>query len=390
MTLPDRMKFGIFLAPFHPVGENPTLGLERDLELVQWLDYLGYDEAWIGEHHSAGWETIDSPEIFIAVAAERTKYIKLGTGVVSLPYHHPFMVASRMVMLDHLTRGRVMMGVGPGALAGDAYMLGINTVTSRRRMDEALGIILRLMTEEEPITYEAEWFTLKEAVLHLRPYTRPHLPVFSAAVVSPAGMELAGKYGAGVLTLHVPRGEDRAYILKDFWKIAEERAKAHGKSVSRDNWRVVLHVHLAETRQEALDQARVGAGLYQRGYLEGVLGQPAVTDGPAEEIVDHMMATDQWCVGTPEDLIARIERLDEVTGGFGGSLVLTNDWATREQNLRSYELLARYVMPHFQGSLSSLSRSETWSARMQETFAAQRRRDTERADQDYATRTQAP
>ena len=154
MTLPQRMKFGIFLAPFHQLGENPTLALERDLELIQWLDYLGFDEAWIGEHHSAGWEIIASPEIFIGVAAERTKHIKLGTGVISLPYHHPLMVANRMVLLDHLTRGRVMLGVGPGALVTDALMLGIEPNTQRPRMDEAMGVIMRLFTEDEPITHE--------------------------------------------------------------------------------------------------------------------------------------------------------------------------------------------------------------------------------------------
>ena len=129
MALPEHLKFGIFLAPFHPLGINPTLAFERDLELLQWLDALGFDEAWIGEHHSAGWETIASPEIFIAFAAERTRHIKLGTGVISLPYHHPLMVADRMVLLDHLTRGRVMMGVGPGALVTDAFMLGIDPAT---------------------------------------------------------------------------------------------------------------------------------------------------------------------------------------------------------------------------------------------------------------------
>src|SRR5918995_264731 len=118
------LKFGIFLAPFHPVGQNPTLALERDLELIQHLDRLGFDEAWIGEHHSAGFEIVASPEVFIAVAAERTKHIKLGTGVNSLPYHHPLLVANRMILLDHLTRGRVMLGVGPGALVSDAYTLG--------------------------------------------------------------------------------------------------------------------------------------------------------------------------------------------------------------------------------------------------------------------------
>ena len=187
MGLPERMKFGIFLGPFHRVGENPTLAIDRDLELVQWLDHLGYDEAWIGEHHSAGWETISSPELFMAVAADRTRHIKLGTGVVSLPYHHPFMVANRMVQLDHMTHGRVMLGVGPGALPGDAYMMGIDPTTQREKMDESLGIILRLFTEDAPITYHSDWFQLNEAMLQLRPYQKPHMPITVASVQSPAG-----------------------------------------------------------------------------------------------------------------------------------------------------------------------------------------------------------
>ena len=110
MTLPPRLKFGVFMAPFHWEMENPTYSLERDLELIQWLEALDFDEAWIGEHHSAGWEIIASPEVFIAAAAERTKRIKLGTGVISLPYHHPLMVANRMVLLDHQ---RMMIGRRP-------------------------------------------------------------------------------------------------------------------------------------------------------------------------------------------------------------------------------------------------------------------------------------
>ena len=214
MTLPDRMKFGIFLAPFHVLGENPTLGLERDLELVQWLDYLDFDEAWIGEHHTAGWETIASPEVFMGVAAERTKHIKLGTGVISLPYHHPLMVANRMTLLDHLTRGRVMLGVGPGALTTDAYMLGIDPLTQRNRMGESFDIIMRLLTETEPITYESDWFTLNEARLHLQPYTRPHFPVAVAAAMSPSGMELAGRHGAWVLSIADPTRHETARCTK--------------------------------------------------------------------------------------------------------------------------------------------------------------------------------
>src|SRR6266545_2908638 len=164
------MKFGIFLAPFHRIGENPTLAIDRDMELIEWLDHLGYDEVWIGEHHSAGWELIASPEIFIGAAAERTRHIMLGSGVTSLPYHHPLMVADRFVQLDHMTRGRTMLGVGPGALVSDAYMMGIDPPTQRPRMDEALSVILRLL-QGEMVDYTSDWFELRKAKLQLLPYT---------------------------------------------------------------------------------------------------------------------------------------------------------------------------------------------------------------------------
>src|SRR5437763_688533 len=177
MAFPDRLRFGIFLAPFHRYPDNPTLAFERDLELIEWLDTLGFDEAWVGEHHSAGWETIASPEVFIAAAVQRTRHIKLGTGVVSLPYHHPLMVANRMVLLDHLSRGRVMLGVGPGVLYTDAVMLGIEPTRQREMMDESLGVILRLLTETKPVSHKSDWFELNDAALHLRPYTHTHRPI---------------------------------------------------------------------------------------------------------------------------------------------------------------------------------------------------------------------
>ncbi|MGZ0186872.1 MAG: LLM class flavin-dependent oxidoreductase, partial [Alphaproteobacteria bacterium] len=153
------MRFGVFLAPFHAIGENPTLSMDRDMELIEWLDHLGYDEAWIGEHHSAGWETIAAPEIFIGAAIQRTRSIKLGSGVSSLPYHHPFLVAQRFVQLDHMSKGRTMLGCGPGALPSDAYMMGINPLDQRRRMVEALDAIVALLKCEEPVTMETDWFT---------------------------------------------------------------------------------------------------------------------------------------------------------------------------------------------------------------------------------------
>ncbi|MCD5398587.1 MAG: LLM class flavin-dependent oxidoreductase [Dehalococcoidia bacterium] len=383
MTLPERMKFGIFMAPFHWLGENPTLAIERDLETVEWLDYLGFDEAWIGEHHSAGWENIASPEIFIAAAAERTKHIRLGTGVTSLPYHHPMMVANRMVQLDHMTRGRVNLGVGPGALVSDAYMLGIDPTTQRQRMDESLGVIKRLLTEIEPITHESDWFTLRDARLHLRPYTKPHFPISAAAAQSPSGMVLAGKHGLGVLSVSVVRGGAYARNMKDFWKIAEDTAKEYGNVMDRNEWRLVVHVHLAESKKEAMAQARERAGAYQREYFENTLGFQASFDGPQNQIIESMVENGAWCVGTPDDLVEQIHRLDESSGGFGGLMIQATEWGTREQVKHSYELIARYVMPQFQGSLVSLRNSQKQSADLKDELNVLKTRSLEQASKDY-------
>src|ERR1700733_6487027 len=147
---PDKrdLRFGVFMAPFHNFADNPTLALQRDFELMEHLDRLGFDEAWIGEHHSGGLEIISSPEIFIAEAAARTRRIRFGTGVVSLPYHHPYMVAERILQLDHQLRGRLMFGVGAGSLATDVYSLGLDQTEIRGLTDEALDIVLRLMRGE--------------------------------------------------------------------------------------------------------------------------------------------------------------------------------------------------------------------------------------------------
>jgi limonene 1,2-monooxygenase len=371
MTIPKRMKFGVFMAPFHRVGENPTLALERDLELLQWLDTLGFDEAYIGEHHSAGWETIASPELFMATAAERTRHIRLGTGVTSLPYHHPFMVANRMVQLDHLTRGRVILGCGPGALASDALMLGIKPERQRAMMEESLDAIVRLMSDTEPYSVKTDWFEMNEAVLQLRPYQDPIVPVAVASVESPAGVTLAGKHGASVLSLSVPRDTIRKTSLAELWSIAEETAAEHGKTMHRKDWGVVMGVHLADSKEQAFKDIKEGAGNVVTEYFGRTLGNE-VPDVPRDQIVDYMVDHNQWIVGTPDDCIAGIQRLQELTGGFGKFMMRVEDWAPRDKIHRSYELLARYVMPYFQGSLQGIQTSNEWASERREALQANR------------------
>jgi limonene 1,2-monooxygenase len=358
------MKFGIFLAPFHRLGDNPTLGIRRDIEMLEWLDHLGYDEAWVGEHHSAGWETIASPELIIAAAAERTKHIMLGSGVTSLPYHHPFLVAQRFVQLDHMTRGRAMLGCGPGALVSDAYMLGIEPATQRRRMDESLGVIMRLLAGET-VTMQTDWFEMREARLHLAPWSDPHFPIAVASTMTPAGPQSAGKHGVGMLSLGagLPGGPE---AIAAQWKIAEEAAAANGKTISRKDWRLVVNIHVAEDDELAMRQVKVGERLETVTYFEDALGRPP---GRSEDPLREGVASGNTLVGAP-DLVARgIERLIGLSqGGFGGLLFRAHDWADREQTWRSYELFARYVMPRFQGSLDLPTASHEWTKANRKTI----------------------
>jgi len=351
------LRFGIFLAPFHRVGDNPTLAIGRDLELVQWLDSLGYDEAWIGEHHSAGWEIIASPEIFIAAAAERTKHITLASGVTSLPYHHPFLVAQRFVQLDHMTRGRVMLGVGPGALVSDAYMMGIDAEQQRRMMDESLGAILRLLACDEPVTMKTDWFELREARLHLAPYTYPRFPITVASATTPAGVLAAGKHGVGLLSLGagLPGGPSK---LAEHWRLGETEAEKHGKTLERANWRLVVNMHCADEDARAMREVKHGEALETLSYFSETLGRPPMR---SEDPLGDGLRAGTTLVGSPDTIANGISRLLEHTeGGAGGVLFRAHEWANREDTLRSYELFARWVMPRFQGSLVMPAQSRNW------------------------------
>src|SRR5919202_4212808 len=380
-----RMKFGIFLAPFHRLGDNPPLSLERDFELIELLDQLGYDEAWIGEHHSAGWEIIASPELFIGAAAMRTRQIKLGTGVVSLPYHHPLMVANRMVLLDHITRGRAMLGVGPGALLTDALMLGIEPTRQRQMMGEAMDAIMDLLTSEEPVNRKTDWFQLVNARLQLKSFSDPHLPIAVASVQSPAGVELAGRYGLGVITVGTRIGVRGAVNIAEQWRIAEESAAKHGKTMDRAEWRISMPIHVADSRKEAIDDIKEWGGHYWTEYSGRATGTFEIPDCPRDQIIERLIDEGSVIAGTPDDVIATIERYQEITGGFGGMLVRVHEWTTWDKTKHSYELLARYVMPRFQGSLRGLEASYLDATRRLEDTRAARRAVIERAHQDYET-----
>jgi limonene 1,2-monooxygenase len=346
------MRFGVFLPPMHRIGINPTLLLHRDLELVEWLDSLGYDEAWIGEHHSAGSELIASPEVFIAAASQRTQRIKLGTGVNSLPYHHPLILADRIVMLDHLTRGRMMFGAGPGQLTSDAAMLGIPPERQRPRMEESFDVLMRLFAGET-VTKHTDWFVCEEAVLQMRPYSQ--FPVAVASSISPAGSKLAGRYGTGLLSIAAT--EPAAFQVLDYnFTVWQEEAARNGHIARREDWRLMGPMFIAETEKEARKACEYGLQ-WIFNYLSHIIptGDPNGPQPPSnyEDFVTFANESGRMVIGTPDMAIEQLQRLADKTGGFGAYLFLGADLADWAATKRSYELFAEYVMPHFQGQLSA-------------------------------------
>ncbi len=385
METPPRdppLRFGMFMGPFHATNLDPTLALERDLRLIQHLDQLGFDEAWVGEHHSGGFEIIAAPEVFIAAAAERTKHIRLGTGVKSLPYHHPFAVAETMAQLDHMTRGRVMFGVGPGALPSDAAMIGLKPAHMRPRMDEAFDCVARLL-RGETVTRKTDWFELCGARLSVGCYTQPTMPLAVASIRSPAGVQAAGRHGASVLVLS---GVDDAALIQHLsnWRIYEETCAAHGHAASRENWSFAIQMHLAETREQAKREVQYGIEKWI-GYANDIVPAPNPVPRGLPDPADWVINNKRAIIGTPDDAVAEIERMLEITGGFGGLLVFAHDWANFAATKRSLELIAEEVRPRINRANWLRQASYDRNAPIQEGNRALARAGVEEAMARFAT-----
>ena len=354
-----KTRFGIFMPPFNaPATQNATSSLRRNIETIQLLDDLGYDEAWIGEHHSGGTEIIAEPIQFMCHVGALTKHIKLGPGVVSLPYHNPLWVADRIILADHLLRGRVMLGFGPGSLPTDATMIGLQPKDLRPALDHDVGVVLDLI-RGKMVNVKTDRYNLVDAQCQLAPYSDFDITV--AASTSPAGSMLAGRHGLGLLSLGALMREDMN-LMRHHWDRVEAEAKKHNQTVNQDDWRLVGFMHLAETRDKAIEDVRYGLHHFVR-YTQEVLALPTlrVSGKTFEEQLAWFVEGGVAIIGTPDDAVAHIEKLQKQSGGFGSYLMVANDFANWEATKRHYELFARYVMPCFQPSQARLLASEKYA-----------------------------
>jgi limonene 1,2-monooxygenase len=354
---PENLRCGVFMPPWSlPLDLSPTTAIRREIEFVEFLDQVGYDEAWIGEHHSGGMEIIASPELFIAAAVERTERIRLGTGVISLPYHHPLTTADRIVQLDHQARGRAMFGFGHGLLPADAAMLGIPADSQRARMADAVDVIVRLLAGET-VTRRTDWYTLEEAALHVGPLTRPRPHLAVASAITPSAGRVAGRHGLGLLC--VAAGSGPGYEVLDLnWRIAEEQAAENGHVMDRSGLRLVAPFHIAESRDQALAEVQHG---YERwcGYMYDTLeGGPALLGLDSLERINE---EGHGAIGTVEDAVNALHRYWEKSGGFGCILNQQTHWADEEATRRSYRMFVEQVMPAFTGSTGLRQQSYLWT-----------------------------
>jgi len=278
---------------------------------------------------------------------------------VSLPYHHPMWLADRAILVDHLLRGRMMMGVGPGSLPTDASMIGLEPSQLRPALAEDLDVLLRLLTGTERVTHHTDRYDLVDALPQLAPYSDPCFDMAVAATASPAGPQLAGKYGLGLLSLGATTREGFD-VLAHHWNVLEDEAAAAGRTADRKKWRLVGPMHIAETQEQAIEDVRHGFDLFC-DYTQRTLALPTFRAEGAtfEERVAWINETGLGVIGTPDQAIAQIERLvKQSDGGFGCYMMMQHDWANWEATQRHYELFARWVMPAFQPSQQRLLGAE--------------------------------
>jgi len=334
----------------------------RTAEVAKLCEATGWDGLLVTDTQCLAAEAF----VQLSFCAAATQRIRLGTGVSSLPYHHPFILADRVQQLDYQLKGRFMFGVGPGSLPSDAFMMGIDPLRQRDMMEEALDVLIPLL-RGEAVTKITDWFSVKEARLQLMPYTRPHVEMAVAAQISPAGPRAAGKHGIGMLSIGSTTSQ--GYMaLSAAWGICEELAREHKQAVSRHHWRLVAPMHVAETREKALENVRFGLGQWVRYFTE-VIALPFEIKGTSiEDKCAQLIESGYAVIGDPDDAAAQLERLDKQSGGFGCFLQLAHNWADFPQTLRSYELIARYVMPRFQGLNPGRQASLDWTAANREKF----------------------
>lgn len=352
------LNFGIFTMPEHPPWENWTLSYDRDVEEAKLADRLGFDEYWIGEHHTGSYENVPVPEYMIAKISAETEHIHLGPGTVNLPYHDPFLVAERLAFLDQLTKGRLIYGYGGGGLPSDMELFSIDGEAQRPMIAEAIDIIRTYTAAEEPTSYDGEFWSYEDRIIQVPPYQSEPMQSI-AGLTRERSYEMAGEMGIGSLSVYFTPIEapdnPAAPDLKDHARAMTDAAEAAGRDPqeARDNWGIVREAYVAESKEQAIEEIREGAQASYDYLIDLGLGALMKRDDEQSDdelSIEWMIENIPWIIGSPEDCIRQIKQLYEEVGGFGTLILNSRDWVPTDLQERSLELFAREVMPAFQSN----------------------------------------
>jgi limonene 1,2-monooxygenase len=350
--------FGCFLPPFHNPSVSPHAALRHDIELCGLADDLGFDEIWLGEHHSSGWSTLSAPDMLIAAVARETRRIRFATGVIPLPYHHPLHVAERIVLLDHLTAGRAILGVGTGTYVHDMEMIGVDPDTIRAHFRAALEVVQALI-DGETVDTTTPWFTAKKAVLQLRPL-RGSIETVVASSLSDAGIELLADT-ATTPTAHIvpPWGAIRPGMDKDPVGSLIERVEAYrNKAVGATRIRCNVFVHIADSAAAGIDELLTGFSALRRGLYRNILGMP-IPDSPVahrktlESLVDagaFIIGDAATCTRMIRDLLDRLG--DPVSLNF-----FVPEWISHKATCDQLTGIAHEILPALFGGSDGTAES---------------------------------
>ncbi|GAA1688145.1 LLM class flavin-dependent oxidoreductase [Microbacterium sediminicola] len=364
-TAIGRLRLGLFCAPFRMPENTLADAHEWDLQVLKWADALGFDEAWIGEHYTLGWEPLPAPDLLIAAALRETEHIRLGPAAHLLPYHHPAELAARIAWLDNVARGRYMVAFGAGSYRTDQELFGSsgphdNAERTREAQEIMLGL-WRSWARREPFEFTGRFWSVGSpdydplvAGPHLAPYSGNH-PEVAVVGASPSSASLRRAGGQGFIPLTVVHSPD--YAAKH-WDVYQEGALEAGRPADRAVWRVCHPLFVADSDELAWERSMGGA--MGRTYRDWILPH-AASRGTLPHFAPEIAATgevtlerlaEKWLVGSPDTVADGILRLYRHTGGFGVLLVSAYDYsADPEAYRRSLELLATEVIPRVEAQL---------------------------------------
>jgi alkanesulfonate monooxygenase SsuD/methylene tetrahydromethanopterin reductase-like flavin-dependent oxidoreductase (luciferase family) len=354
----ERLRLGMFVMPIHNPAKPLARCIDEDVELAVECERLGFDEFWVGEHHTSTLENIVMPEIFIAKALALTKSMRFGPAPVCLQYHHPVHVANRLAFLDHLSHGRLNVCFGPGAIPTDMEVYGVDPKDMSARVGESADMILKIWTSNPPYEISGKYWNVSLSrhldpemglgALH-KPLQNPHPPISIPSISRRSvGIEKAAARGFSLFSHHMISAE----VLIDQWATYREAAQAAGRQAVPADWRIARNVFVAETTKEARQIARSNSmgqciqyilDLTRRGPGVGMWKRNA---DQADEACNLDYFLDEvLIVGDPPEVTRQLLELRKRVGDFGTLVLVAHDWDDRSRWLRSLELFAKEVRP---------------------------------------------